>query len=149
MRIWKGIELEGKHKGKLTLFVESESISYNDVKIIKTYLTSDVEVLYLGAGRVDTISVHDYLFDNIQCYVKQETTPKNLCYVELDKIDECIIRVDSCTPTVYVDKLVMKFDNKTDVFVSDKLSCLHHTSLASLHYGQFTGVDELLYTEDI
>jgi len=61
MKLWKGIEIEGKYKGIKTLFVGDKSISFDEiVNIIKD--DNQIKQIYFGAGKCTEIN-EDVLMD--------------------------------------------------------------------------------------
>ena len=52
MRIWYGPEMEGRHAGVPTLFIESPEL-VNSEDVLERIKSSPIKRLYFGAGKVD------------------------------------------------------------------------------------------------
>lgn len=113
MRIWKGAEMEGRDKGKITLFVESFIINKRVINIIKYYANKEkINRIYLGAGKVDVWQVFDLnLLQGFE--IIMEISAKNFHRLtDREMYSQIIVRVD-CNEN---DKnLRLKTDNGKEV----------------------------------
>lgn len=151
MKVWKGIELEGSMKGKMTMFAKGEVI---EGLIVVDLLDQnpDCKRLYLGAGRVDTLQIQDLQLLASYCacneiMVTHETSLANLAKVTdtiLTEADETIVRIFDTN----FDKLssldTIKIDSGKHVFTADLMEMVH-TDLSTLNVDMFKDVDVLLY----
>jgi hypothetical protein len=148
MRIWIGNEMEGANRGVKTMFVETSYVGKRAISIILKYIQPDIKVIYLGAGRIDTKFIHKHInsLRSLGKLVTVETSANNLKNINLDVVDNCIVRIDAeHIPNSDCHKLHLKLDNYKSVFVYDSVITAHITNLTTLQNGQFTQTDKEIY----
>ena len=144
MRIWKGIEREGKSKGILTLFIEASILCQDDIEKIDTIASkNDLKRLYFGAGRIDwekeSLSLVKKLCDKgysvtIECSYSNYYNNKVLL-----NFKEIIVRID--TKIIPLPNVTVKLDNNKSVAMFYNPI---YTSLATLKNGMYTDSDILI-----
>lgn len=161
MRIWIGKEVEGKHIGKLTLFVETTMLAEENLKTVKLYAEMNkVEAIYFGAGRKDVtylqqnqlLNLLDYCY-NHDIIVTIETTNLDIWVSTKELSDalhtpntQIVLRTMTSTefPTMLLTNLVCKIDDNKFCYFSP-FKCNSITNLATLNESLYEGVDKLIY----
>ena len=112
MRMWIGIEREGKKKGVRTLFVETiwlDELTLKEVRnVAKEHVISRI---YIGAGKVDVKGLSKDWVNILQGFdVAVETTAKNVDKLRhTEKFSEIIIRTE--LSLTLLDNVTPKIDN--------------------------------------
>lgn len=140
MRIWIGKEKEGsKHKGELTMFIESANIGGKTLSFITSLLGTNytdkgdtysevVKRIYFGAGKVEVTFVQSGGFKRLLDICKAtgigvtlETSRPNIWFNNLDFLEvldkyaiEIVIRTDMPEIEVSTENLMNKLTYKVD-----------------------------------
>ena len=116
MRIWEGIEKEGKDQGIKTLFIECARILRKDLIVIKSIAKKrNIQRIYFGAGKVDVRYLYKGWVSILQEFIViLETTPQSLRNINtLHKFKSVVIRNDIQLNTI--DNIIPKIDNGEQV----------------------------------
>ena len=112
MRMWIGIEREGKKKGVRTLFVETIWLDELTLKEVRNVAKEHVIIrIYIGAGKVDVKGLSKDWVNILQGFdVAVETTAKNVDKLRhTEKFSEIIIRTE--LSLTLLDNVTPKIDN--------------------------------------
>lgn len=155
MRIWKGLEMEGKDKGVMTLFVSSPVIGYEEMCLVKKYITDDIKVVYFGAGYSNTNYFTDsaiQIVENIKNtrkikYVLETNNAQSLDYKIIEYLDNVIVRNKYCGK-IDVSKIICKVEANNTVYIYPGIDSAYVTNLDNLKNGQFVGTDVELFNNE-
>lgn len=141
MRFWVGKELEGRYKGILTLFVESNVLSIDILEKIKTISKKyQFGQIYFGAGSIDVIDISEQTKEELKIlkdyYVLTIETHKQREFYN-ECFNHIVLTFDIKDTNV---EYTFKVKNSKDVYCIPQESCIR-TNLEKLKNGQFVGTD--------
>lgn len=155
MKIWKGYEQEGIHKGIKTLFVKGPKVKTH---VVTKFLADnpDCKRLYLGAGRTD-IQLIDYPLTLLQyCSENGISVVNEVSYENLDKVPNylkydsevvTIIRIQSPKLQSLKSTDLIKLDTEKAVYIKPIIDFIE-TLLDDLKGDIFISHDVVLYEEE-
>ncbi len=156
MRVWIGLEMEGKQKGVKTLFVCGRKI--NTAVITRLMKKHCPERLYLGAGRTNTKLTNSQLTrlrqvcDQYNIAIIMEVLNEDmndlLKGLNLNYIDQIIVRVENRAFKRLRDWDVIKMDDMNSAVYTAEREDMEWTPLITLNDDLFEG-DKLLYDEKL
>lgn len=156
MRVWIGLEMEGKQKGVKTLFVCGRKI--NTAVITRLMKKHCPERLYLGAGRTNTKLTNSQLTrlrqvcDQYNIAIIMEVLNEDmndlLKGLNLNYIDQIIVRVENRAFKRLRDWDVIKMDDMNSEVYTAEREYMDWTPLITLKNDLFEG-DKLLYDEKL
>jgi len=156
LRVWIGLEMEGKQKGVKTLFVCGRKI--NTAVITRLMKKHCPERLYLGAGRTNTKLTNSQLTrlrqvcDQYNIAIIMEVLNEDmndlLKGLNLDYIDQIIVRVENRAFKRLRDWDVIKMDDMNSAVYTAEREDMEWTPLITLNDDLFEG-DKLLYDEKL
>lgn len=156
MRVWIGLEMEGKQKGVKTLFVCGRKI--NTAVITRLMKKHCPERLYLGAGRTNTKLTNSQLTrlrqvcDQCNIAIIMEVLNEDmndlLKGLNLNYIDQIIVRVENRAFKRLRDWDVIKMDDMNSAVYTAEREDMDWTPLITLNDDLFEG-DKLLYDEKL
>lgn len=156
MRVWIGLEMEGKQKGVKTLFVCGRKI--NTAVITRLMKKHCPERLYLGAGRTNTKLTNSQLTrlrqicDQYNIAIIMEVLNEDmndlLKGLNLNYIDQIIVRVENRAFKRLRDWDVIKMDDMSSEVYTAEREYMDWTPLITLKNDLFEG-DKLLYDEKL
>lgn len=156
MRVWIGLEMEGKQKGVKTLFVCGRKI--NTAVITRLMKKHCPERLYLGAGRTNTKLTNSQLTrlrqvcDQYNIAIIMEVLNEDmndlLKGLNLNYIDQIIVRVENRAFKRLRDWDVIKMDDMNSEVYTAEREDMEWTPLITLNDDLFEG-DKLLYDEKL
>lgn len=156
MRVWIGLEMEGKQKGVKTLFVCGRKI--NTAVITRLMKKHCPERLYLGAGRTNTKLTNSQLTrlrqictqlnSGLVMEVLNEDMNDLLKGLNLNYIDQIIVRVENRAFKRLRDWDVIKMDDMNSEVYTAEREYMDWTPLITLKNDLFEG-DKLLYDEKL
>lgn len=175
MRIWIGKEKEGsKHKGELTMFIESANIGGNALSFITSLLGTNytdkgdtysevVKRIYFGAGKVEVTFLQSGGFKRLLDICKTagigvtlETSQPNMWFNNLDFLEvldkyaiEIVIRTDTLATKVLAEgalnKLTYKVDTGKECFFTE-FAAETSNSIVEVKDGMYE-CDQLIYCD--
>jgi len=156
LRVWIGLEMEGKQKGVKTLFVCGRKI--NTAVITRLMKKHCPERLYLGAGRTNTKLTNSQLTrlrqvcDQYNIAIIMEVLNEDmndlLKGLNLNYIDQIIVRVENRAFKRLRDWDVIKMDDMNSAVYTAEREDMEWTPLITLNDDLFEG-DKLLYDEKL
>jgi len=156
LRVWIGLEMEGKQKGVKTLFVCGRKI--NTAVITRLMKKHCPERLYLGAGRTNTKLTNSQLTrlrqvcDQYNIAIIMEVLNEDmndlLKGLNLNYIDQIIVRVENRAFKRLRDWDVIKIDDMNSEVYTAEREDMEWTPLITLNDDLFEG-DKLLYDEKL
>ena len=141
MRFWIGKELEGRYKGVLTLFVESDVLTLDIILKIKNISKNySFGQIYFGAGGVDVINISEKAREELlrlqmNYLLTIETHKQRELYNKY--FNHIVLTFDIFYSNV---EYTFKIKNQKEVYCIPQESCIR-TNLKKLKNGQFVGTD--------